>query len=127
VVQVYPKTTPRATGPEIGYGKHSLARAVLGTVSVEEDGSCRFEAPVSVPIYFQALDGNGRAVQTMRSATAIGRCCDSPAKVLELGRDGICKRLRKESVRYQIRTIDKVLAWVTDPGRILCAQNCRRI
>ncbi|MEE8452189.1 MAG: hypothetical protein V3R99_09750 [Thermoguttaceae bacterium] len=71
VVQIYPKTTPVHIDPEVGYGKHSLTRSVLGTVPVEEDGSCRFEAPVGVPIYFQALDESGRAVQTMRSAAFV--------------------------------------------------------
>jgi transposase len=48
-----------------------------------------------------------------RLAMVIGRCCDSPAKVIKLGREGICKRLRKESVRCQQRTIDKVLTWAS--------------
>ena len=71
VIQVYPKTTVVHTQPEIGCGKNSLTRAVLGTVPVETDGSCQFVAPVGVPIYFQALDPKGRAVQTMRSATYV--------------------------------------------------------
>ena len=29
---------------------------VLGTVDVEEDGSCCFECPSRVPVYFQMLD-----------------------------------------------------------------------
>ncbi|MGI6390263.1 MAG: hypothetical protein ACOX7Q_08725 [Kiritimatiellia bacterium] len=40
----------------------------LGTVPVEADGSAYFEAPANMPLYFQALDAKGRAVQTMRSA-----------------------------------------------------------
>ena len=36
-----------------------------------------------------------------------------PAKVVKLGREGICKRLRKESIRCQHRTIDKILAWAS--------------
>ncbi len=48
-----------------------------------------------------------------RSAMAIGRCCDSPSKVIQLGREGICKSLRKESIRFQLRTIDKVLSWAS--------------
>jgi transposase len=47
------------------------------------------------------------------SAIAIARCCESPGKVLELGRDGISERLNKKSVRHQLRTIDKVLAWAS--------------
>ncbi len=45
------------------------ARAVLGTVPVEDDGSAYFEAPAGKAIYFQALDERGFAVQSMRSAT----------------------------------------------------------
>jgi hypothetical protein len=38
-------------------------------VPVEKDGSVFFEAPTGVPIYFQALDKNGRAIQSMKSDT----------------------------------------------------------
>lgn len=34
---------------------------------MHEDGSAWFEVPARVPLYFQALDDQGRAVQTMRS------------------------------------------------------------
>ncbi|MDY0164975.1 MAG: hypothetical protein RBS80_00440 [Thermoguttaceae bacterium] len=44
---------------------------VLGTVDVEEDGSCFFEVPSRVPVFFQMLDGNGRMVQNMRSWTMV--------------------------------------------------------
>ncbi len=69
VVQLFPKTTPAQAEPNIGYGTQSLGRGVLGTVPVEKDGSVYFEAPSGVPLYFQALDDKGRAVQSMRSAT----------------------------------------------------------
>ena len=52
-------------------------------------------------------------------AMSIGRCCDSPAKITKLGREGICKRLRKESVRCQQRTIDKVLTWASQEAEQL--------
>ncbi|GHT43984.1 hypothetical protein FACS189454_00250 [Planctomycetales bacterium] len=71
VVQVLPKTTPINNVPRIGYGDETGARKVLGTVPVEADGSVRFEMPVDVPVYFQALDADGVAVQTMRSATYV--------------------------------------------------------
>ncbi|MDR1962601.1 MAG: NPCBM/NEW2 domain-containing protein [Planctomycetaceae bacterium] len=71
IVQVLPKTTPDANVPWIGYGNETGARKVLGTVPVEPDGSVRFELPVDVPVYFQALDEEGVAVQTMRSATYV--------------------------------------------------------
>ena len=69
VLQLLPKTTPSANEPRIGYGSQKNARRVLGTVPVETDGSAYFMAPVGVPLYFQALDGQGRAVQSMRSDT----------------------------------------------------------
>ena len=71
IVQVLPKTTWNANQPWIGYAGENGARKVLGTVPVEEDGSVRFEAPTGVPFYFQALDENGVAVQTMRSAAYV--------------------------------------------------------
>ncbi|WP_197231543.1 IS110 family transposase [Novipirellula artificiosorum] len=48
-----------------------------------------------------------------RIAMGIGRCCESPAKIVKLGQTGICKRLRKQGIRCQQRTIDKVLAWAS--------------
>jgi hypothetical protein len=71
IVQVLPKTTWNANDPWIGYGGDNGARKVLGTVPVHNDGSIRFELPVDVPVYFQALDEDGVAVQTMRSATYV--------------------------------------------------------
>ncbi len=71
IVQILPKTTVNANAPWIGFGGENGARRVLGTVPVEEDGSARFEAPVNIPFYIQALDEEGVAVQTMRSATYV--------------------------------------------------------
>jgi hypothetical protein len=69
LIQVLPKTTPNRNNPRIGMASQAGARAVLGTVPVEEDGSAHFEAPAGKPFYFQALDERGLAVQSMRSAT----------------------------------------------------------
>ncbi len=69
IVQVFPKATVKADWPRIGAAAQSLARGVLGTVPVEADGSAYFKAPPGVPLYFQALDAKGQAVQTMRSDT----------------------------------------------------------
>ena len=71
IVQILPKTTWNCNDPWIGYGAEKGARKVLGTVPVESDGSARFEMPVDVPVYFQALDAQGVAVQSMRSATYV--------------------------------------------------------
>jgi hypothetical protein len=69
IIQVLPKTTPSANNPRIGYGDQKNARRVLGTVPVETDGSAYFTLPVHVPVFFQALDEQGLAVQSMKSDT----------------------------------------------------------
>jgi len=69
IVHVLPKTTSPANQPRVGAANGANARAVLGTVPVEADGSAYFEAPAGKSIYFQALDESGMAVQSMRSST----------------------------------------------------------
>jgi len=69
IIQILPKSTPAPNDPRIGVAEQSNARAVLGTVPIEADGSAYFEAPVGKPLYFQALDDQGLAVQSMRSDT----------------------------------------------------------
>ncbi len=71
VVQLYPKATIKVDQPNIGIARESLARGVLGTVPVEEDGSAHFTVPAGKVIYFQALDEEGRAVQSMMSDTYV--------------------------------------------------------
>ena len=67
IIQVLPKSNPGRNNPAIGYGTEKNARVVLGTVPVEEDGSVRFYLRPYIPVFFQALDEKGRAVQSMRS------------------------------------------------------------
>jgi hypothetical protein len=69
IIQALPKTTPPSNKPRIGVGTQTNARAVLGTVPVESDGSAFFELPPGKAVYFQALDERGLAIQSMRSAT----------------------------------------------------------
>ncbi len=69
IVQVLPKSTPPPNEPRIGVANQTNARAVLGTVPVEADGSAYFELPAGKLVYFQALDENGMAVMSMRSGT----------------------------------------------------------
>ena len=71
IIQVLPKTTPLIDEPKIGYGSEKGARAVLGTVPVEADGSAYFSLPVGKPVYFQVLDEHRLAVQSMRSDTYV--------------------------------------------------------
>jgi hypothetical protein len=68
IVQVYPKPTIGQDRPHIGYASMMNARRSLGTVPVESDGSAHFELPPKVPVYFQALDEKGLAIQSMKSA-----------------------------------------------------------
>ncbi len=42
-------------------------KQVLGEAQVYEDGSASFIVPARTPVYFQAIDEDGRAVQSMRS------------------------------------------------------------
>ncbi len=72
VFQLLPKSrTDRQDDPPIchpfAFGPN--ARMLLGTVPVEKDGSAYFRAPAKKPLYFQAVDAGGRAVQSMLSIT----------------------------------------------------------
>ncbi len=70
VFQVLPKSeTHVGNRPRIGYANAESARMLLGTVPVRVDGSAYFRAPARKPLYFQAVDASGRAVQGMRSVT----------------------------------------------------------
>lgn len=70
VFQILPKGgSHTANEPRIGHANAENARMLLGTVPVEPDGSAYFRAPAGKPIYFQAVDAEGRAVQSMRSVT----------------------------------------------------------
>ncbi len=48
-----------------------VAKAALGTVPVEADGSVRFTAPAGKVLYFEALDENLNEVQRMRSVVQL--------------------------------------------------------
>lgn len=70
IFQVFPKElTHIVNQPRIGHANAESVRMLLGTVPVEPDGSAYFRAPAKKPLYFQAVDESGRAVQTMRSIT----------------------------------------------------------
>ncbi|MCX6891160.1 MAG: hypothetical protein NTX51_06510 [Verrucomicrobia bacterium] len=59
-----------STPVSIGNGAWDV-KTVLGEAKVHEDGSALFTVPARTPVYFQALDERGRAVQTMRSWTTL--------------------------------------------------------
>lgn len=76
VFQIFPMAVPSGnppheTGLRLPTALDSVnpVRYVLGTVPVEKDGSAHFTVPAEKPIFFQALDEKGLAVQSMRSAT----------------------------------------------------------
>ncbi len=58
-----------ANVPKLGYANAESARKYLGEVPVEADGSAFFRAPAETPLYFQAVDAEGKAIQSMRSIT----------------------------------------------------------
>lgn len=69
IIQVLPKTTPHMGKPSPGAARGAPGKQVLGTVPVEKDGSAHFRVPAHKAVLFQALDEQGRAVQTMYSLT----------------------------------------------------------
>ena len=64
---------PHDTGRRVASARDSVVpcRWVLGTVPVESDGSAHFTVPANRELFFQALDSEGLAVQSMRSATHV--------------------------------------------------------
>ena len=78
VYQIIPMSVPSGNPPhETGLREPTsrdsvvLARYVLGTVPVEKDGSAHFTVPADTELFFQVLDKDGLAVQSMRSATYV--------------------------------------------------------
>jgi len=55
--------------PLVSCGATYAPKKVWGFADVAPDGSAAFRVPSEVPIYFLALDGEGRAVQRMRTFT----------------------------------------------------------
>ena len=71
VIGVPPKVQPHMNQPNLGVSEEDPGKFVLGTVPVEKDGSAHFRVPSGISIFFQALDAEGLAVQTMRSLTYV--------------------------------------------------------
>jgi len=71
LVGVPVKTHPTMNYPPMGLTRDDPGKFVLGTVPVEPDGSAHFRVPAGVAFFVQALDDQGIAVQTMRSATYV--------------------------------------------------------
>lgn len=60
-----------STGPVVSAVQSEGVKRVFGTVPIEPDGSVAFYAPSGVPLHFQLLDDQQRALQTMRSFTGV--------------------------------------------------------
>ncbi len=71
IVGAIPKVQPRMNTPSLGVSQEETGKFVLGTVPVESDGSAYFRIPSGMPVFFQALDADGFALQTMRSLTYV--------------------------------------------------------
>ncbi|MGD8499659.1 MAG: hypothetical protein PVJ86_03385 [Phycisphaerales bacterium] len=105
IFQVLPKTSTHiANKPRLGYANAESARMMLGTVPVESDGSAYFRAPARKPLYFQAVDEAGRAVQSMRSVTYLQpgerrSClgCHEPRGTAPVNRQGLLALQRSPS------------------------------
>ncbi len=71
IIGVPPKVQPYKNKPVLGVSREDPGKIVLGTVPVEKDGSAHFRVPSGMSVFFQALDHEGLAVQTMRSLTYV--------------------------------------------------------
>lgn len=71
IVGVPAKTQPEMNTPPMGLTGDDPGKYVLGTVPVETDGSAYFRVPSGTAVFFQALNEEGMAVQTMRTLTYV--------------------------------------------------------
>ncbi|MDR2863807.1 MAG: hypothetical protein LBV54_08080, partial [Puniceicoccales bacterium] len=60
-----------SSGPAISAVQSEGVKKIIGTVPIEADGSVNFNAPSGLPLHFQLLDENQRALQTMKSFTGV--------------------------------------------------------
>ncbi|MDO4587290.1 MAG: hypothetical protein Q4C95_08340 [Planctomycetia bacterium] len=122
VVQIFPKTTRDADNPAIGLAGEENARAILGHVPVEEDGSAFFKVPAETPVLLQAIDENGFAYQTMRSLTYLQRgekvsctgCHENRvSSAYSTGSEGISNSRQTERPKASLRESSTI-----DPGEL---------
>ncbi len=107
IVQIFPKTTNVANRPPIGLAGEENARAVLGTVPVEPDGSAHFHVPAGKLLLFQALDKDGFAYQTMRSVTYV-----------QPGEQTSCVGCHEPKMTAPVRPYEHLLALRRSPSEI---------
>jgi hypothetical protein len=60
-----------STGPVVSMVQSEGVKRVIGTVPIEADGSVAFHAPPGKALHFQLLDGEQRALHTMRSFVSV--------------------------------------------------------
>ena len=72
VMETLPKPVNYTGGMDpLSYGGTFTLTRYLGTVPVEDDGSAYFKVPALRPVFFIALDAEGRAVKRMQSFTQV--------------------------------------------------------
>ena len=72
VMETLPKPVNYTGGMDpLSYGGTFTLSRYLGTVPVEDDGSAYFKVPALRPVFFIALDAEGRAVKRMQSFTQV--------------------------------------------------------
>jgi hypothetical protein len=105
--QIIPKTTPIRDNPPVGLGTWQCAKAVLGTVPVESDGSAYWEQPVGIPVLYHAIGADGAAIQGMRSATYV-----APGERL------LCTGCHEPRADAPVMTTKSPLAMQREPSKI---------
>jgi len=105
IVGVIPKVQPHMNTPSLGVSHEETGKFVLGTVPVEADGSAYFRVPSGMSLFFQALDADGFALQTMRTLTYV-----QPGQTLSC--------IGCHESRYTAPTPQTMLAMARGPSRI---------
>ncbi|MDO5552569.1 MAG: hypothetical protein Q4G68_02290 [Planctomycetia bacterium] len=109
IIQLLPKGPDhRGNVPPVGYAFAANARTLLGTVPVEKDGSAYFKVPACTPVYFQAVDEQGKAVQSMRSLV-----------YLQPGENRGCIGCHEQALTVQANATARSLASLRAPSEIL--------
>jgi len=93
-----------------------LAKRILGTAPVEDDGSASFMVPSDRFLYFQLLDKDGMMVHSMRSGTSIHSgesqgCIGCHESRLSAGAQGEPRKLTKALAREP----SKLIPWYGEP------------
>lgn len=114
VYKILPMSVPSGAPPhEVGLRLPTAGdsvnpvRHILGTVPVEKDGSAYFTVPAMRELFFQALDKDGRAVQSMRSATYV-----------QPGENLVCQGCHENRYRTQDMPLKLPLAFRRKPSSI---------